>query len=425
MKASEIIKRIENGELDERLRALYGASSAAEAAQRYCSILNGFIDKFGDVDNVSMFSAPGRTEIGGNHTDHNHGRVLAGAVNLDAVAAVAPTDDSMIHLYSDGFGMDTLSLSELYPKEEAGSSAALIRGVAARMKQLDMPIGGFNAYSHSTVLPGSGLSSSAAFEILLCSIMDGLYGKGDMQPIEAAKIGQYAENVYFGKPSGLMDQTACSVGGFVAIDFAEPDMPVVKPVNFDFAQAGYSLCITDTGGSHGDLTDCYSEIKNEMSAVAEYLGGKYLRECSKSALIDNAANIRAALGDRAFLRAYHFFCDDETAAAQAQALQNGDFQLFLSLVRQSGQSSISYLQNIYDIRNAKEQAILFALALTQEYLGSSGACRVHGGGFGGTIQAFVPSHIAKGYAEFMDKALGEGSCKQLFIRPFGGTRVEV
>ncbi len=424
MKPSETIAYIAAGGLDATLAALYGQQALQSARKRYTGIIEEFIQLYGDTRELSLFSAPGRTEIGGNHTDHNNGRVVAAAVNLDIVAAVAPYSEGVIRFASQGFPADTVDITQLAPKaQETESSAALIRGVAARFAELGMPVGGFVAYSQSEVLKGSGLSSSAAFEVLLCNILNGLYGTQRLDAVEAAKISRYAENVYFGKPCGLMDQVASSVGGFVAIDFADTTAPIVTPIALDFAAEGYSLCITDTGSSHDDITDCYAAIKTEMSAIAGHFGKTVLRQCSKQQLLENAAALRAKFGDRAWLRAYHFFCDDARTARQAQALQQGNLEEFFALVRQSGLSSVGYLQNIYDLRSPAQQGVMLALALSEEFLGPQGAFRIHGGGFAGTVQAFVPTERAQEYADNMERVFGTGSCYLLQIRRQGGTRI--
>ncbi len=423
MKPNELISMLETGGFDEKLLSFYGKNALEASRERYIKIVKEFVKLYGETDEISLFSAPGRTEIGGNHTDHNNGRVVAAAVNLDVVAAVAKKDGSIIEFASEGFAPATVSLNQLDPGDETGSSASLVRGIAKRFSQLGYSIGGFCAYAQSLVLKGSGLSSSASYEVLVGNILNGLYNNSEINAIEIAKIGQYAENVYFGKPSGLMDQMASSVGGFVAIDFADSEKPVVTPISLDFSSEGYTLCITDTGGNHEDLTSCYAAIQIEMASVAKYFGHSVLRQCTKEQLIENAADIRKKLGDRAFVRSYHFFCDDERAGMQKDALEKGDFKRFLSLVRKSGQSSISFLQNIYDSRNPSEQEIMTALALSEEFLGEDGAYRIHGGGFGGTIQAFVPAENAHAYAEFMEKTFGKGSCYRLFIRQDGGVKI--
>ena len=373
-----------------------------------------------------FFSAPGRTEVGGNHTDHNNGRVLAAGVSLDVIAAVVPTDDGIIRIKSQGFPMDTVDSSDTEIKdEEENTSCALIRGVAAGMLRRGYKVGGFTAYTTSNVLKGSGLSSSAAFEVLVGTILSGLYNDFAVSPVEIAQISQFAENIYFGKPSGLMDQMASSVGSFITIDFADTANPVIEAIDFDFAASGHRLCIVDTKGSHSDLTPEYAAIPAEMRSVAQFFGKDYLRELTKADVMANLAALRAKLGDRAVLRALHFFGDNERVVKQAAALRSHDFKKFLKLINESGDSSYKYLQNIYASSNPAEQGLSLALYIASDVLGGEGACRVHGGGFAGTIQAFVPEEKLEKFKSAMEGVFGEGSCYVLSIRPFGGTEVSL
>ena len=367
------------------------------------------------------FSAPGRTEIGGNHTDHQHGRVLCGSVDLDMLAVASPNEERVIRIRPAGFPPAEVALDDLTPHaDELNTSAALVRGVAAKIAELGHPIGGFDACVHSEVLIGSGLSSSAAFEVLVGVILNHFYCGGGLDAVTLAKIGQYAENVYFGKPCGLMDQTACAVGGAVSIDFADPASPVVRPLNCDFARSGHALCIVDTRSEHADLTPDYAAIPREMAAVAAQFGKTHLREVDETAFRAAIPALRKACGDRAVLRALHFFTENERAAQESQALEQGDFDRFLSLVRESGRSSALLLQNTWSPAHPEQQAIPLALATGEELLGGTGAIRVHGGGFAGTIQAFVPFDRLDTFRQGMDTLLGEGSCKILRIRPQGG-----
>ncbi len=384
----------------------------------------GFAAAFGGQAQ-RYFSAPGRTEIGGNHTDHQHGRVLAAAVNLDTVAAVALNGSSVIRVQSQGYPLCTVSLDSLTPAaEEINTTAALIRGVAARFVELGCPVAGFDAYVTSTVLPGSGLSSSAAFEVLIGTILNGLFD-GGMDAPAIAIIGQYAENVFFGKPCGLMDQMASSVGGMVTIDFHDPANPVIEPVEFDFASCGHALCIIDTRASHADLTEEYAAVPAEMKAIAAHFGKAVLRDVEQAEFYREIPALRQAHGDRAVLRAIHFFADNARVPAQVEALRQGDFARFLQLVDWSGQSSWMYLQNVVPAGYIGHQDVALSLALCRHYLQGRGACRVHGGGFAGTIQAFVPMDILESFRTGMDAALGEGACHVLSIRPQGGVELTV
>ena len=411
------------GELDGTLSRLkYGEISGARA--KVAHVLDGFARSFGEDEErpVVLCSAPGRTEIFGNHTDHQHGRVLAGAVDLDFLACAAPNGLNRIRFQSEGWPMVEISLDELLPRtDERESTAALVRGMAGLVKERGYEVAGFDAYAVSEVLPGSGLSSSAACEVLLGVIENCLFCSGELDAVTIAQLGQRAENVYFGKPSGLMDQTASSVGGAVAIDFADPAEPVVRSVAVDLESLGYALCIIDSGASHAALTGEYASIPEEMGAVAAYFGRKVLREVDEAELLRALPELRRAAGDRAVLRAMHFFADDRRSAEEADALERGDMDAFLALVRESGRSSWELLQNITPTGAAKEQAMAVALAVAERALAGRGACRVHGGGFAGTIQAFVPLDALESFSAEVEAALGQGSCRALSIRPVGGT----
>ncbi len=426
---NELKNQLLAGGLSARLAEVYGCPESATPlyADRLVNLLDGFVGNYAGHRSVpdtqiSLLSAPGRTEIGGNHTDHQHGHVLAGSVNLDIIAAACKNGSSVIRILSEGFPMDVVDISDLAILEnEKNTSASLIRGVAARFQQLGYPVGGFDAYTTSNVLKGSGLSSSAAFEVLIGNILNTLFADSAVDPISIAQIGQYAENVYYGKPCGLMDQMASSVGGIIAIDFGDPQMPVVEPVHFDFAASELALCIIDSGADHGDLTDEYAAITREMKAVAAYFGKSYLREVAEQDLLDNLAAVRKQTGDRAVLRALHYFADDQRVAKQSQALREQNVELFKSLIVESGKSSSDNLQNIFATGATTEQSVSLVLALCEKYLAPiGGAWRVHGGGFAGTIQAFVPVREVAEFKQKMEQAMGPGSCHVLTIRPIGG-----
>ena len=385
----------------------------------------GFAAAFGGAPQ-RYFSAPGRTEIAGNHTDHQRGRVLAAAVNLDTVAAVRLNGTNTIRILSQGYPLCQVELSELSPVEaEINTTAALIRGVAARFAQLGCVLQGFDAYCQSTVLPGSGLSSSAAYEVLIGTMINHLFFDGKATAPEVAIIGQYAENVFFGKPCGLMDQTASAVGGLVTIDFADAAKPDIRSVNFDFSACGHALCIIDTRASHADLTDEYAAIPREMKAVAGYFGKEVLTEVAESDFYAALPTLRQQFGDRAVLRGVHEFQENRRVIQQVAALEKGDFAGFLGLVKESGLSSWLYLQNVIPAGYIAHQDVAVALALCEKYLEGRGAYRVHGGGFAGTVQAFVPMDQLETFRVGIDAALGQGACHILSIRPQGGVEMEV
>jgi len=381
---------------------------------------SGFEAVFGNMPE-QYFSAPGRTEIGGNHTDHQRGRVLAGAVNLDTVAAVRVNGTNTIRIQSKGYPMSVVDLTQLTPVEsEINSTPALIRGVAARFAQMGCEVKGFDAYCESTVLPGSGLSSSAAYEVLIGTIVNHMFFDGKVSQPEIAMIGQYAENVFFGKPCGLMDQMASAVGNLVTIDFFDKDHPVIEPVDFDFAACGHALCIIDSGADHADLTDEYAAIPGEIKAVAAYFGKEVLTQIAEADFFAAIPELRKVCGDRAVMRAVHFYQENARVPRQVAALKAGDFDTFLQLVKQSGYSSYMYLQNVIPAGYKQHQDVAVALALCEHYLNGRGAYRVHGGGFAGTVQAFVPLDILDAFVAGMDAVLGEGACHVLSIRPQGG-----
>lgn len=421
-----LIRKINNGD-NKAFRELYGNDSTVlkKNADRYLSLLNRFTDSFGSTD-PEFFTSPGRTEIGGNHTDHNYGRVLAGAVNLDNAAVVSPNGTNIIRIKSEGYPDFEVSLADLKPVErEKFTSAALVRGICSRFKELGHSIGGFDACIDGGVPKGSGLSSSASFEVLIGAILSSFFNNSRIDPIQNAIIGQYSENNYFGKPCGLMDQTACAMGGLITIDFRDPSNPVVKKVNFDFVKTGFSLVITDTGGNHADLNDEYASLPSDMKAVAKELGANVLRQVSLDQVLDIAPSIREKVGDRAILRAIHFQGDNQRVVDQVEALERNDFKAFLAMVVESGFSSYMYNQNIFPVNNVREQGVSLALALSHLVLKGEGAWRVHGGGFAGTIQAFVPKNLLDKYISTLEHIYGKGACHNLFIRNLGAGKVDL
>ena len=392
--------------------------------ERKASLNAGFAAAFGGAPE-RYFSAPGRTEIGGNHTDHQRGRVLAAAVNLDTVAAVRCNGENVIRVQSQGYPLCAVSLDQLTPVDsEINSTPALIRGVAARFTQLGCKVGGFDAYVESTVLPGSGLSSSAAFEVLVGTIVNHLFFDGKVTQPEIAIIGQYAENVFFGKPCGLMDQTASAVGGLVTIDFFEKDNPQIRGVDFDFSTCGHALCIIDSQASHADLTDEYAAVPGEIRAVAAAMGKEVLTQIDEKDFYAQLPRLRKECGDRAVMRCIHFYQENARVPQQVAALEQGDFPLFLKLIKESGYSSYMYLQNVIPAGYKEHQDVAVSLALCEHYLAGRGAYRVHGGGFAGTVQAFVPFDLLEAFRTGIDEALGQGACHVLSIRPQGGVECE-
>ena len=386
---------------------------------------SGFSTAFGG-EAQRYFSAPGRTEIGGNHTDHQRGRVLAGAVNLDTVAAVRVSGTNVIRVQSKGYPLCQVDLDNLEPvPAEINSTPALIRGVAARFAQLGCKVEGFDAYCESTVLPGSGLSSSAAFEVLIGTIINHLFFDGRVSQAEVAQIGQYAENVFFGKPCGLMDQTASAVGGLVTIDFADKAHPDIRPVHFDFSTTGHALCIIDSRADHADLTDEYAAIPGELKEICDCLGREVTTEIPEEEFYAAIPKLRETCGDRAVMRAMHEYNENRRVPEQVACLEKGDFEGFLSLIRESGFSSWMYLQNVIPAGYVRQQPVAVALGLCEHYLRGKGAYRVHGGGFAGTVQAFVPFELLDSFRAGIDAALGEGACHVLSIRPQGGVEMEV
>ena len=424
MNSTELKNRIHSGEFDLKLLDIYGEEKQVEyQRKRYNDAINKFEKFYGDGD-ISVFSAPGRTEIGGNHTDHQHGEVLAASINLDAIGIVKKTDDRVVRVTSDGYPEVVVDLTDISIKEEEkGTTLALVKGVLAGFAEHELKIGGFCAYATSDVLIGAGLSSSAAFETLIGTILSGLYNDMTVSPILIARIGQYAENVYFGKPCGLMDQMASSVGNLVHIDFKNPKEPVVEKVDCDMEKFGYSLCITDTKGSHADLTHEYAAVPAEMKAVAGFFDKEVLRDVSAGDILANIGDIREKEGDRAVLRALHFVNENKRVKKEVAALKNDDISEFLKSVKESGDSSYKYLQNVYSNSDVEHQNVSLALAVSEMFLGEDGVCRVHGGGFAGTIQAFVKNEMAEEYQKCMDGVFGVGACSALKIRKYGGIQI--
>lgn len=419
MNTTELKQNIINGRFDKEFTMLYGETETART--RYCDALDEFVNLYGERDNVRIFSAPGRTEIGGNHTDHQHGLVLAGSVNLDIIAVVSANDSGIVHIKSKGYRMDEVDVSDLAKKdEETGRARSLVRGVLAAFKNNGHNIGGFDAYTTSDVLKGSGLSSSAAFEVLVSNIVNGLYNEHTVDAISIAKYSQFAEREYFGKPCGLLDQMASSVGGFTYADFCDPKNPIVEKINLDLSLSNHTLCVIDTGGNHANLTDDYADITLECKAVSECLDVEFLRDADENKFYANLADIRKKCGDRALLRAMHVFNENKRVLTQKSALKRGDFNTFFVCVKRSGESSYDLLQNVYSPNSPKEQAISLAIALTKQFLNGRGAYRVHGGGFAGTIQCYIPNKMFDSYKKMIEAVFGENSCVKLFVRPVGG-----
>ena len=415
-----------SGGLDETLASVYCADSAGVAAQkiRYLKAVESFEKIFSQREGLSLFSAPGRTEVGGNHTDHQHGCVLAASVNLDVIAVAAPREDTVITIQSEGFEADRVDISDLTPRSaEAGRSAALIRGVCEGFVCRGFRIGAFDAYTTSNVLKGSGLSSSAAFEVLVGTVLNHLYNEGKIDAVTIAQIAQYAEREYFGKPCGLMDQTASSVGGFVAIDFENPQKPLVRQVGFQFSDCGHDLVIVDTRGNHADLTADYAAIGDEMRDVAAYFGKDFLRQVAPETFYTELGQLKGKVSDRALLRAMHFFAENELAQQEAKTLEAGDFEAFKKQVLASGESSYCLLQNVFSVAHPERQEVPLALALSKRMLAGKGAWRVHGGGFAGTVQAFVPVELTEEYCRAMESVFGSGCCYVLAVRPVGAVKI--
>ena len=425
MNSRELTKLLNEGGLDARLTALYGGEALARERARYIKAVASFEALYG-VREARLFSVAGRSELSGNHTDHNHGCVVAASIDLDIIAVAAGTDDGVVRVKSEGFPEDVVDIAARKEPDPAryACSDAIIAGMCRGLADRGYTVGGFVAYTTSDVLKGSGLSSSAAFEDMIGNIENHLYNGGRADNVEIAKIAQYAENVFFGKPCGLMDQMACGVGGIIAIDFADPKNPVIDKIGFDLTAAGYALCIVNTGGNHADLTADYAAVPAEMKAVAKELGVTVLRETNEAALLAALPALRQKVGDRAVLRALHFFAENRRVAAQKNALQRGDLNAFFENVIASGRSSFCYLQNVYTTKNVAEQGLSLALCLAESYLaGKPGAFRVHGGGFAGTVQVFLRSGDVPGFAALMDGIFGKGATMTLHVRAEGATAV--
>ena len=420
----EVKTMITSGGLDQTFLNIYYDQERLEyQKKRYVKVIESFEQLYG-VKEIEIYSAPGRTEIGGNHTDHQNGKVLAASIDLDAIAVVSKTDSTTIKITSEGYPDLSIDVSVLEPKkEEIGKTQALIRGVAAGMKKRGYNIGGFEAFVTSDVLSGSGLSSSAAYEVLIGNIFSGLFNCGQLDSVVIAQIGQEAERDFFGKPCGLMDQMACSYGGMIYIDFKDEKYPVVNKVDVEFNRFGYCLCIIDTKGSHADLTDEYAAVPNEMNAVAEYFGKLRLRQVEEEDFYANISGIRAAVGDRAVLRAFHWFNENKRVENQVAALEQGDFEEFKKYVRKSGESSFKYLQNVFSTKSVENQSVSLALAFAEKFVKEQGVVRVHGGGFAGTIQAFVKEEIVKDFKKYMEALFGPASCYVLHVREVGGKKI--
>lgn len=423
---SVLKKKLESGEFDEKFAYLYSCKGDLKPyADRYISVMQGYENTFGDAEELALFSAPGRTEIGGNHTDHQHGCILAGSVNLDVIAAVAYNNENVVRIQSKGYSMDVIDLNdlEIHP-EQFDKAISLIRGVLKKFSDMGYELKGFNAYTESNVMKGSGLSSSAAFEVLVGTIVNHLCANAEVDPVEIAKIGQYAENVYYNKPSGLLDQMASSVGAVVAIDFKDNSNPVVRKVDFDLVKYDHSLCVIDSGADHAELTGEYAAVPAEMKAVAAFFDKEFLRDVEYSDFLANIKAIRETVkNDRAVLRAFHYFNDSKKAVLEAEAIEAGDFEKFCELSKASGRSSYMYLQNVYASSIPHQQAVAVTIAMCDEILGDRGAYRVHGGGFAGTVQAFVPDDMLDEFKTRIEAVLGEGMCHVLQIRPVGGYRL--
>ena len=423
MKACEIIKLLEGGAL-EKYSALYSDIEATKV--RFIEAINAFTSTYGDDRDIYILSVPGRSEIIGNHTDHNNGKVMAGAINKDIISVVAKNDENFIRFHSEGYSQDKISLADVSnPKNfNKFTSRALVAGMVHAFVSAGHNVGGYDSYSCTEVLKGSGLSSSAAFEVMIGNTLNHLFNGGEVDNKEIAKYAQYSENVYFGKPCGLMDQMACAVGGFVYIDFEDNKSPVVESIDFSLADRGYSLCIVNTGGSHANLNDDYASVPAEMKAVASHLGQSVLRGLNEEKIIRASADLRRKCGDRAILRAFHFLRENDRVGRAKDALKDENISEFYNIILASGRSSFQYLQNVYTTINVAEQGLSLALALTDGFLdGKCGAFRVHGGGFAGTIQAFVKNEDLDDYVSLMNSVFGEGAAMVLNIRPAGAVKL--
>ena len=426
MKFTELKSALLSGAYDQRFEYIYGKEAVEAQKARYAAAIDSFAALYGSDRDAALYSVAGRSEISGNHTDHNHGCVVAASIDLDIIAVAAPNAENIIRVKSEGFDENVIDLAVYTePKTDIeGHSDDLIAGVASGFTNNGYKIGGFDAYTTSNVLKGSGISSSAAFEDMIGNILNYLYNDGKIDNVEIAKISQYAENVFFGKPCGLMDQVACAVGGIVGIDFADPKNPIIEKLDFDMSAAGYNLCIVNTGGNHADLTDDYASVPAEMKSVAKALGKEVLRDLDEESVIKAIPELRKTVGDRAILRALHFYAENRRAQKLTQDLKNNDLDAFFAGILASGRSSFCYLQNVYTCKNLSEQGLSLALCLAEKTLGGKRAAwRVHGGGFAGTIQAFVPNENVEEFRRVMNGALGDGCCMVLRIRPVGAVKI--
>ena len=427
MNIQSVLSNLDKGVYKEAFSRLYGSSEKALEYQtkRYIKAVDSFSEIFPTRNEINLYSAPGRTEIGGNHTDHQQGSVLAGAVNLDAIAIVSFHNDGCIQLKSEGFEQITIDLSDTGVHQGELGTAAIVRGIAARFMEKGVQIGGFDAYCTSDVICGGGISSSAAFEMLICTVIDEHYNKEKSSALEMARIGWFAETTYFGKKCGLLDQTVSAFGGLVGIDFSDVANPIIDTIDYDFSKSGYTLCITDTKSSHEDLTDDYVAIREEMEAIAGFFGERVLSRVDEDKFYESIPKLREVITDRAVMRAAHFFAETKRAKMEASALKNGYFEKFLELVNESGESSASLLQNLYSVKHPTKQDLPLAIMISKKVLKGRGAVRVHGGGFAGTIQAFVPNELVSEYVYEMKKIFGKDTCHRLTIRPVGGTEVRI
>ncbi len=426
LKINALKSALLSGEYDGRLGYIYGEAAILRQRERYIAAIDAFVSLYGADREAALFSVAGRSELSGNHTDHNHGRVIAASIDLDIIAVASPNGEDMIRVKSEGFHEDVIDINAFTSPRETpeGHSDELIVGMVAGFRNNGYAVGGFDAYTTSNVLKGSGISSSAAFEDMIGNILNHVYNDGRIDNVEIAKMAQYAENVFFGKPCGLMDQVACAVGGIVAIDFADPKSPIINKLDVDISGAGYNLCITNTGGNHADLTEDYASVPAEMKSIAAYFGKSVLRDLTEENVVASMPLLRAQYSDRAILRALHFFSENRRVAEQTEALANGDLDAFFANVIASGRSSYCYLQNVYTTKNVAEQGLSLALCLSERLLAhKKAAWRVHGGGFAGTIQAFVPTADVTAYREAMDAAFGAGACMVLRIRPVGAIKL--
>jgi len=421
MKVCDTIQMLESEKSRKLMTALYGEAAVDANIERYQNLVKSFQKKFAEED-ITLFSSPGRTEISGNHTDHNHGKVLAGSINLDCVGVAAKNNSSKVHIISETFNQSfIIDLNDLSPSDKKAGTIDLVKGLLQGFKESGYEVGGFNAYITSNVISAAGVSSSASFEMLLCSILNTFFNEGRMDTVAYAHIGKYSENVYWDKASGLLDQMACAVGGLITIDFMEPASPVVEKIDFDFSSQNHSLIIVNTGKGHADLSADYSSVPIEMKKVAEFFGKEVCAQITEEEVIEHLAEVRAYAGDRSVLRALHFFEENKRVEAEVKALKEGRFTDFLMNITASGNSSWKWLQNCFTNSAYQEQGITVALALTELFIAEKqrGACRVHGGGFAGVIMAMLPNDLVDEYVAYIEKALGEGNAYRMSIRPYG------